>query len=186
MKAALKNAVNSEPATTANPQTIAKVHDYAERMVAVDDKKAAELFLDDLPTLAAAQNTGLKPGDIHKATVPVVNALGTSMTKTMLLSIGDADPATGKARYLMTETYDPDSMKAIVSETSRELNPTTVSAGLVDQAMQSAVVSAVMRAELYVDGGMTRELREVSVILALRARHDLGRYREQARHGQAG
>jgi hypothetical protein len=162
MKAALKSAAASEPINSANPEVIAKVHEYADRMLAVDDKKAAELYLDDLSVLAVAQNTGLRPGEIHKGTLPVANALSDAITKTVTVSLADADAKTGKARYLMTETYDPESMKALVSQTSRELSATTVSASLVDEAIKNAVVSGVTRAELTVEGGMTRELRSES------------------------
>jgi hypothetical protein len=168
MKAALKRAAESEPLSTANPEILAKVHEFVERSFKLDDKQAAEIYLDDLPTLALAQDTGLKQGEIHKSTVQVANALTSGITKTVMLSLGESDPATGKARYLVTETYDPASVKALVSETVKELGAINVNASLVDQALKSAVVAGVVRAELNVEGGMTRELREES-FLSLRA-----------------
>jgi hypothetical protein len=163
VKSAIKDAMASEPVVTADPDKLARIHEYTDRMVSVDDKKGAELFLEELPNLSLGQNTGLKPGEIHKNTLPVANALSDTITKTVMISIGEADPANGKVRYLMTETYDPDSMKALIAQTSRELSITNVSATLVDEAVKNATVSAFVRAELYVEGGMTRELRGESV-----------------------
>jgi len=163
VKAALKRAIDSEPINTANPEAIAKSRELAQHMIDVDDKRAAELYLDELPTLAMGQSTGVKPDEIRKETRPVANALSDSLTKTVMLSIVDDDPATGKVRYLMTETYDPDAMKALVSQAAREANPTAVNAALVETAIKSAVVSAVVRAQLTVEGGVTRELRKQSV-----------------------
>jgi hypothetical protein len=159
VKAALKGASESEPVNTADPDKLAKIHDYTARMVAVDDKKAAELFLEELPNLAMGQNTGLKPGELHKSTMPVANAATDGITKTVVMSIADNDQAAGKVRYLMTQTYDPDSVKALISQTIRELNVTNVNAGLVDQALKNSAVTAVIRAELVVEGGMTRQMR---------------------------
>jgi hypothetical protein len=59
----------------------------------------------------------------------------------------------------MTETFDPDSMKALVSETFKELALTNVSAAAVSDALKTAVVAGIARAQLDVAGGMTRELR---------------------------
>jgi hypothetical protein len=162
VKAALKRAAQTEPVTTANPEILAKARELSERALSVDDKQAAELFLDDLPTLAMSQNTGVKPGEIRKTVVPVANAFKAAVNKTVMMSIGEDDPEAGKVRYLLTETFDPESMKALVSEAVAGLK-TSAMAGAVDQALKSMTVSAVTRAELYVEDGMTRELREEAV-----------------------
>ena len=106
VKAALKKAVAAQPASTANPDVLAAVRRVGDRILAVDNKRAAELFLDSLPVLAVAQNTGLKPGEMRKSTLPVANALVDGITKTLTLSIARTNPDAGTARYLMTETYD--------------------------------------------------------------------------------
>jgi hypothetical protein len=163
VKAALKKAVAAQPASTANPDVLAAVRRVGDRILAVDNKRAAELFLDSLPVLAVAQNTGLKPGEMRKSTLPVANALVDGITKTLTLSIARTNPDAGTARYLMTETYDADSMKTLVLETVKELAITNVSTGTVEQAVKSAVVESVARAQFDVAGGMTRELRKQSV-----------------------
>jgi len=168
VKAALKSAADSEPLTTANPEFVARVHDIIDRSLRLDDRQAAQLYVDDLPTLALAQDTGLKKGEIHKSTVTVPSALRSEISKTVMVSLGDADPETGKARYLVTETYDPTSVRALVSETVKGFSITNVNASLVDQALKSATVAGVSRVQLNVEGGMTRELREES-FLSLRA-----------------
>lgn len=161
--AALKKALDAEPVTTANPKAIAKIRELNERLLAVDDKLAAELYLDDLPTLALAQNTGLKPGDIGKRVLPVANAMSGGLTRTVMMSIANADPATGRVRYLMTQTYDADAMRTLVAETVRQINPDSSGAAVVEQAIKNAVLSTVIRARLDVEGGMTRELHQQSV-----------------------
>jgi hypothetical protein len=159
LKAVLKQAIDAQPIATADPDALASLHRVADRMASVDDKKAAELYLDELPLMAMGQNTGLRPGEVHRATLPVANALIDGVTKVLALSIVQDDPATGKVRYLMTETFDPDSMKTLVSETVKELALTNVSAAAVSDALKTAVVAGVARAQLDVAGGMTRELR---------------------------
>jgi len=158
-KTALKEAIAAQPIATANSETLAATRRLADRMVSVDDQKAAELYLDELPMLALGQNTGLQPGDIHRSTLPVANALVDGISKVLVLSIARDDPATGKVRYLMTETYDPDSMKALVGQAAKDAALTHVSADALDNALQSAAVVGVARAQLDVAGGMTRELR---------------------------
>jgi hypothetical protein len=164
VKAALKKALDAEPITTANPDAIAKMREINDRMLAVGDKLAAELYLDDLPTLAMGQNTGLKPGEIGKNVLPVANALATGLTRTVMMSIADADPATGKVSYLMTQTYDADAMRTLVSETVRQMKPAATGTQAMEQAIKTAVLSTIIRAQLDVEAGMTRELRQQSVI----------------------
>jgi hypothetical protein len=159
LKALLKQAIDAQPISTADPEALASLRRVADRMASVDDKKAAALYLDELPLMAIGQNTGLQPGEVHRATLPVANALIDGVTKVLALSIAQDDPASGKVRYLMTETFDPDSMKALVSETFKELALTNVSAAAVSDALKTAVVAGIARAQLDVAGGMTRELR---------------------------
>jgi hypothetical protein len=163
LKSALKGAIDALPMDTANPETAAAIHAVANRITSVDDKQAAALYLDELPTLALGQNTGLQPGEIRRATLPVANALVSGITKNVTMSIVKDDPAAGKVRYLMTETFDPSAMKALVGDTLSELALTPVNSGSMDGMMNSAVVAAVARAQLDVAGGMTRELRRQSV-----------------------
>jgi hypothetical protein len=159
LKALLKQAIDAQPISTADPEALASLRRVADRMASVDDKKAAALYLDELPLMAIGQNTGLQPGEVHRATLPVANALIDGVTKVLALSIAQDDLASGKVRYLMTETFDPDSMKALVSETFKELALTNVSAAAVSDALKTAVVAGIARAQLDVAGGMTRELR---------------------------
>ncbi len=164
VKAVLKQAIDAQPTVTAQfPRPSPRSSRSPPVWRRSSDKKAAELYLDDLPTLALAQNTGLKPGEMRKATLPVANALVAGITKVLTISIATDDPATGKVRYLMTETFDPDSMKALVGDMFKEIGATKVNATDVDRVMNAATVVAVARAQLDVEGGMTREMRRQSV-----------------------
>lgn len=164
VKAVVKKALDAQPAVSANPVVLDAMHHFAARIMQIDDKRAAELYLDELPTLAVAQNTGLKPGEMRKSTLPVASPLTDSVTKTQTLSIAKADPATGKVRYLMTETYDAASIKALVAETVRQFALTNANSVKVDAAIKNATVASVSRAQLDVAGGMTREMRRQSVM----------------------
>jgi len=168
LKSALKAAIDELPMGTARSDVVASMRKVAERMALVDDKQAAQLYLNGLPLLALTQNTGLQPGDTRTATVPVANGLVSGMTKVVTMSIAKDDPSNGKVRYLMTETFDPDSMKTLIGETIKELNPTTVNASNMDQAMKSATVVSTARAQADVAEGMTRELRR-QVVTSFRA-----------------
>jgi hypothetical protein len=163
VKTALKQALAELPLGSANPDYVAAVHRISDRMVAMDDKQAAELVLDDLPLLALGQNTGLQPGDTRKTTLPVANPLVGGMTKVLTLSIAKDDPETGKVRYLMTETFDPDSMKTLIGETAKELGVVNARLGDFDRVASTATVVAVARAQLDAEGGMTREMRRQAV-----------------------
>lgn len=159
LKAALKGAIAAQPISTANPDVLASVHRVVDRIVSVDDKKAAELYLDELSLMAMGQDTGLQPGEIHRATLPIANALVDGITREFTMSIAQDDPTNGKVRYLVTQTYDPDSMKAVVGETIKELALTNVSTDALNNVLKNAIVATVDRAQLDVAGGMARELR---------------------------
>jgi hypothetical protein len=163
-KAALKDALKVVPLDTADPVKAANFRKVADRMVTVTDKQAAELYLNELPLLALGQDTGLQPGDMRTVTVPVANPLVSNMTKVLTISISKDDPAAGKVRYLATETYDPESMKTLISETIKDLEPNNPKIGMLDQVMSHAKISSVGRLQLDVEGGMTRELRRQSVV----------------------
>jgi hypothetical protein len=162
--AALKQALAALPMNTADPEKVATIRQITDRLAALDDKQAAELAVDDLPLLALGQNTGLQPGEMRKTTLPVPNPLVSGITKVLTLSIAKDDPAAGKVRYLMTETFDPDSMKALIGETVKELSVTTARFSDVDRAMKTGTIVAVARAQLDVEGGITREMRRQQVM----------------------
>lgn len=164
VKAAYKAALAALPMSTAAPEKAAVVHRIADRFAALDDKQSAELCLDDLPLLALGQNTGLQPGDSRKTTLPVANPLVGGITKLLTLSVAKDDPATGKVRYLMTETFDPDSLKTLIGETAKELAVTNARFSEIDRVAKNGTVVAVARAQLDVEGGMTREMRRQQVI----------------------
>ena len=159
LKTALQEAITAQPISTGNSDTLAAVRRVAQRMALVDDAKAAELYLDELPLMALGQNTGLQPGDMHRATLPVANALVDDASKVLTLSIVQDDPASGRVRYLMTETFDPDAMKSVVGEMFKEAALANINPEAVEGALKTATVAAVARAQLDVAGGMTRELR---------------------------
>ncbi|HZK89357.1 MAG TPA: hypothetical protein VFC56_04340 [Stellaceae bacterium] len=160
MRATLRDAIAARPSVAANPEILASIKRVAERMVSINDKQAADFYLDDLPILALGQNTGLHPGDTRKIKMPVANALGDGMTKIVTLSIAKDDPATGDVRYVMTETYDAASMKMLVGETIKD--PSLSNVGVA--GINTAEVTAVARAQLDVAGGMAHEMRRQSVI----------------------
>jgi hypothetical protein len=125
------------------------------QMTAVDSAQAAQLYLDDVPTLAFGQNTGLRPGEVRRGTEQVPNSVGPAFVKNNALSIVSADTATGKVRYALTESYDPDSLRAFLTDLGRR-------AGISASDVQKMVISLEKKTELDVEGGMTRRVQSVS------------------------
>jgi hypothetical protein len=58
------------------PQLAAVLNQMMNRMIDVDAGQAASVYLEELPMLARAQNTGMKPGDVRHSTDIAASPLG--------------------------------------------------------------------------------------------------------------
>ena len=58
------------------PQLAAVLNQMMNRMIDVDARQAASVHLEELPMLARAPNTGMKPGDVRHSTDIAASPLG--------------------------------------------------------------------------------------------------------------
>jgi hypothetical protein len=134
-------------------------------MLDAGETSAAELYLDELPTLARAQNTGLKPGETRRETVVEPNAIG-EITINRTLALTEADQASGKAVVVLTESWDPESMRVLMdhlleraglgaAERKTKIETLEVSLqkrttfGVADGMVRSAMVESTTRSNLW-------------------------------------
>lgn len=138
-----------------NPADAAQVRALLGRMTTIDAVQAAQLYLDEVPLLSLGQNTGLKPGEVRRSTEQMPTPIGAPLVKTSTLSIAAADPATGKLRLALAESYDEASMRAFLTELGRN-------AGLSASDVQTMKISLEARTEMDVEDGVTRRISRVS------------------------
>lgn len=120
-------------------------------------EQAAQASLDEVPALAVAQNTGLKPGETRRESSRPPNAVGPAMVKLTALSILSADAASGDVRYAMTESYDPASIHELLLAVAGKV-------GRDPEDMKKMEITLDGRTEFEVADGMTRALRRQSTM----------------------
>jgi hypothetical protein len=133
-------------------------------LLLVGPEQAAEIYLNELPSLAQGQNTGLKPGEERRSIETSANPLGGEPMRSVLtLKLASADAATGKARVLKTEAYEPESVRNMIAEGARRIaasegKDANAVAERVRTLMQSIKVVRDEHTELNVENGMTRSI----------------------------
>lgn len=149
------------------PETVAVLNQIMSGFIFADPASAAQSYLDDLPQLAMAQNTGMALGETRHSSDTTTSPLGGGTLKTSsTFQFLEADPDRGRRIFTNTTVYDPDSVNAIVrSLTAR------VMANTSDKATPAQIESIVRQMEVYLDervmyeveDGMTRQITEKSV-----------------------
>jgi hypothetical protein len=135
-----------------------------EGMLILNAQQAADLYLDDVPSLAEGQNTGMHPGEERRSIETSPNPMGGApMRSNLMLKLEKADPATGDVVYSKTESYDPASVQDLMAAIAKSL--AEKQGGDPDQAaekMRELLKSIVMvrdeKTELHVQGGMARRI----------------------------
>ena len=147
-------------------------------MLKLQGKEAAGAYLDRLPQLALYQGTGLRPGDIRSSSETVASPLGNMPIKsTATLRIDGFDAASGKVHFVRERSIDPESLKSFTANLLQQLG----SAGgkpLPPEAakiIQSVKLSLTERAEVEVEGGMTRVIHEQSTMVANALGHTMSK-----------
>lgn len=104
------------------PQVAAFIRQLLERFLVADEKGAVTAFMEDLPLLAAGQNTGLKPGEVRRASEEVPNPLGGGAIKTSLVTrISEWDDKAGTVRITRKHDMDPEALKTVTLDLARKL-----------------------------------------------------------------
>lgn len=169
-KAALRTAAGrlAEPFKD-KPQIVAVLNQIMAGYLDVDADTAAKSYLDDLPQLAMAQNTGMKQGEARHSSDIASSPLGGTLKTSSTFRLSEVDPASGRRVFVGSTAYDPESAKALIQSLSeRALAGATNKAtpaqieGIVKQMTISLDRSAVYE----VEGGMTRWITEKSVTVA--------------------
>lgn len=149
-------------------------------LIEVDASQAAASYIEDLPTLAKTQNTGMKPGEIRRAVKTADNPLGAggALKSNEVFELKEADAATGKLRFTLTNSYDEASIKELTQSLTKKLLAAagdSIKTAEVDSLMKSMVFKQDESAVFEVEDGMTRKITEVSTTVVRAMGHALSK-----------
>lgn len=158
--ARMKARFASKPAVA---ETIEKI---MTNMLMVDEARAAQMYIDDMPLLVMGQQTGLTVGEIRRSVEEIPSPLGGGTIKSNItLQIVNADPATGKARLLRTSAFDVPSVKEMTLKLAKQLMVAagkSAKPGEIDEIFSKMDISMNGRTEIDVEDGMTRRVHDRS------------------------
>ena len=160
--AARKRMTEAIAATVADPQIKAAVQKVFADFADLDPASAAASALDELPTLAIGQNTGLKIGATKTGATAAQGGFGAIGASTTL-SIAAADEATGEVHLTLVEVSDPESMRALLLDMygrMRAEDPEGVDAAIAQ--VKRMALSQENRTDFDVVDGMTRRMETLS------------------------
>jgi hypothetical protein len=161
------------------PQVAAVMSQMMGKLIEVDAGQAATAYLEEMPVLAHAQNTGMKQGEIKRTSDSAENPLGGGLLKSnSTFKLTQADATAGKRIFVRTTAYDDASLKEMTQTVSRKLlaaagDPTK--AEQIDKLVKSMVLSLDEQTTFEVEEGMTRKVSEKSVTKASAMGHALSK-----------
>jgi len=165
VKGALRKMIDRIATSNKDPTVAVFLRQTLAPMLDIDEKSAVELYMDQLPDLAMAQNTGLKLGETRRDSVTQPNPIG-KLVVNRALTVAEADPASGDAKIVLTESYDPESMRAFQTDLLERLRSQGVDVHEPEKTVKEMEMSLDNRSEFKVVGGMTREIVEDSTMIA--------------------
>lgn len=131
-----------------------------------DAQTAARNYLDDVPHLARAQNTGMKPGEIRRTTDALPNPLGGGQLKSnVMFHLVSADSSAGTAQYVVTRSYDADSMKESLAGITRRMMTAAgenVAPEQVEKMLKEMNLALDERTVIDVENGVARRMSETT------------------------
>jgi hypothetical protein len=149
------------------PQVAAVMNQMMGKLIEVDASQAATAYLEEMPVLARAQNTGMKQGEIKRTSDSAENPLGGGLLKSnSTFKLTQADATTGKRIFVRTTAYDDASLKEMTQTVSRKLLAAAgdpAKAEQIDKLVRSMVLSLDEQTTFEVEEGMTRKVSEKSV-----------------------
>ena len=163
VQAAARAAIDGMVAAFASkPEVAATLRKMMMAMLVDDQKQATKLYLGDLQIFALGQNTGLHPGETRRDSDEAPNPLGgTPLKSSTTLRIDRIDPATGNVRLIRTRTFDADAMKEFLNKMMKQMGGVDGKDTQKFEAfMKQLTIALDGRAEIDVEGGMTRAVRE--------------------------
>lgn len=148
------------------PQVAEILTQIMANLLDVDEQTAAKHYLDELPQLAKTQNTGMKPGEIRRTSDAMPNPFGGGQLKSnVMVHLVSADAGTGKAQYVITRSYDAESMKDSLAGITRRMMMATgekVTAEQVEKMLKEMNLTLDERAVIDVENGVTRKISETT------------------------
>ena len=151
------------------PEVTAMVKRMIQPMLDLDGSKATKIYLDNLPQLADAQNTGLHPGEVRRVTQDITSPFGGPPIKaTVTTRLVAWDDAAGTARILRKRELEPGALKAATLAMMRKAIAAT------GKPMPPKMAEMFKKFDLQIDSettidvkhGMTRRLEKHSTTTA--------------------
>lgn len=165
----VKSAMRTVTARTArafetNPRVAAAVKDMMGQMLVLDGREAAVTYMEELPLLAAAHNTGLKPGIERRDEDTAPNPFGAPIKSVLVKRLVGWDDATGKVKVVQRREMDSEAMR---TATLALVDKFFSASGKLPQADVSAILRTIKfdissETVFSVEDGMTRSLEDHS------------------------
>ena len=180
-KAAMRNMMSTMTAPFADkPKVAALVRQMVSGLIEVDAEHAAAAYIEELPVLAKAQNTGMKPGEVRRSTRTTKNPLGGDggLKTSDTFELTEADSATGRRVFVDVTSYDVASMKEFMQSVTGKLMAAAgsrASPEQIDRLVKAIVLTLDKRTTFEVDDGMTRKISGKSVTTVRALGHNLQR-----------
>jgi hypothetical protein len=163
LQAAMRIVVDRTVATVKEPRLQGVIRQIMSAMLLTDNPAAANIYMSELQGLALGQNTGLQPGEVRRWTESVSNpAGGGSLSSANTLRIAQTDAQSGKVRFALTRSADPESVKELGLNLVKQMGVAIdkpLPPKLVE-IMKSMAFSLETETDIDVEHGMTRSLNE--------------------------
>jgi len=160
------------------PKVAALIKQMLEGFLIVDGAEAARLYIEEVPLLASAQNTGLKPGAVRREQDNVEAPLGGGTIKaTVTTRLTSWDDKAGTARYTRTRETDHDAMQAFIMTLVQKLAAASSDKDMPKVLEMMKQVSFDMTSETTIDveGGMARAVNERDTMTAQLMGHKMNK-----------
>lgn len=156
-----------------NPKMAEVMRSFLTPLMTMDGPEAAAAYLDQLPSLANGHNTGLKVGETRRTEESRPNPFsGGPLKAVSTLGLAKADPATGRASYVHTETLDPEAVKEFALKFGKQILAAAgdkakgVTHADLDRLVSMIKLSMESSTRLDVENGMTRSIDETGLMSA--------------------
>lgn len=169
VRTAMRGVVdNLSKSFASKPQAAAILKQLLEGMLIVDGSEAARVYMEELPTLAAAQNTGLKPGDTRTEDERVNSPLGGGQLKaTLTTRLTSWDDTTGKAFFTRKRQMDSGALKEVTVALTQKIMAAAdqrATPQLLEQ-LKNVTLTLENEAVIEVHDGMARRIDDRSYSL---------------------
>jgi len=164
MRTVLRQVIARITETVADkPKVAALIKQMMERPLKFEGPAAARAYLEELPRLAAAQNTGLMPGEVRRGVEATPSPFGGAPIKvTRTTRLAAWDNTAGTARIVTTRAVDPEALKDFTLAVMRKLgfSADKPMPPKLAEAMRKITIAIDSTITIDVNDGMARRLEE--------------------------